>query len=100
MSKIDQEIKKIEILKKKQKEIGQSNLYSIDKIFWLIEDCKRYGTEPFAGLARSGFIAIEIINSLVNKEIISNTEKDNFMQSINTITKEILKNKKISKKLL
>ena len=98
MSKIDQEIKKIEILKKKQKEIGQSNLYSIDKIFWLIEDCKRYGTEPFAGLARSGFIAIEIINSLVNKEIISNTEKDNFMQSINTITKEILKNKKISKK--
>ena len=98
LSKIDQEIKKIEILKKKQKEIGQSNLYSIDKIFWLIEDCKRYGTEPFAGLARSGFIAIEIINSLVNKEIISNTEKDNFMQSINTITKEILKNKKISKK--
>ena len=51
-AKLIKKLKKLRYWKKK-KEIGQSNLYSIDKIFWLIEDCKRYGAEPFAGLARS-----------------------------------------------
>ena len=25
------------------------------KVYWLLEDCRRYGTLPFAGLARAGF---------------------------------------------
>ena len=29
-----------------------------EKIYWLLEYCKRYGTLPFAGLARAGFIAV------------------------------------------
>ena len=33
-------------------------MYMIDKIYWLIEDCKRFGTYPFAGFARCGFVAI------------------------------------------
>jgi len=96
--KIDEDIKKIEILKKKQKRVKESKLYSIDKIYWYIEDCKRYGTEPFAGLARSGFIAVELLNSMVNKKIIKNYEKDLFFQNIQSITSEILNNKNLSKK--
>jgi len=96
--KIDDEIKKIEILKKKQEAVKNSKLYSIDKIYWYIEDCKRYGTEPFAGLARSGFISVEILNSLVNKRIIEKKEKDEFLQSIQTVTSEILNEVNLSKR--
>ena len=95
--KIDEEIKKIQILKTKQNDVKKSKLYAIDKIYWYIEDCKRYGTEPFAGLARSGFISVEILNSLVNKKIIKKQEKDVFLQSIQTITAEILNNVNLSK---
>lgn len=33
----------------------------IEKIYWLLEDCKRYGTLPFAGVARVAFIAVQIL---------------------------------------
>lgn len=99
LSKINKEIEKIKILEIKQNEIKKSKLYSIDKIYWLIEDCKRYGTEPFAGLARAGFIAVEILNSLVKKGIINNKEKNEFMQSLSSITTNIIADtNKLSKK--
>ena len=97
ISKINEEIKKIEILKKKQNHVKNSKIYSIDKIYWYIEDCKRYGTEPFAGLARSGFIAVELLNSMANKKIIEKHEKELFFQNLKSITSEILKNKSLSK---
>lgn len=96
--KINDEIKKIEVLKQKQEYVKKSEIYSIDKIYWFIEDCKRYGTEPFAGLARSGFIAVELLNSMVNKNIIKKYEKDLFFQNLKSITSEILKDKNLSKK--
>jgi len=99
INKINKEIEKIKILEIKQNEIKKSKLYAIDKIYWLIEDCKRYGTEPFAGLARAGFIAVEILNSLVKKEIINNKEKNKFMQSLSSITTDIIYDaNKLSKK--
>ena len=50
-------------------------MYSIDKIYWFAEDCKRFGTYSFAGLARCGFIAIELLNSFVNEKIITKEDK-------------------------
>ncbi len=98
ISRIDDDIKKIKILKKKQDYVDKSNIYSIDKIYWYIEDCKRYGTEPFAGLARSGFIAVELLNSMLNKGVIHKNEYDSFFQNLKSITSEILNDKHLSKK--
>lgn len=67
-------------------EVINSEMYVIDKIYWLIEDCKRYGTLSFAGLARCGFIAVDLLNSLEKSQIISQQEKYDFFNSINTIT--------------
>lgn len=98
ISKINEDIKKIEILKKKQEYVRKSQIYSIDKIYWFIEDCKRYGTEPFAGLARSGFIAVELLNSMITEGIIKKNEKDLFFQNLKSITSDIIKDKRLSKK--
>jgi len=52
------------------------------RLYWLIEDGKRYGTLPFAGLARAGFIAVQMLRSLVAVGALS--EKD-FQQFLSTI---------------
>jgi hypothetical protein len=85
----NKDIKLIEELKNRQIIIQKSKLYEIDKIYWLIEDCKKYGTLPFAGLARSAFIAIELLNSLKDKNIINQDEKLNFLTNIKTVTSEM-----------
>lgn len=84
-----EDIKKIEILIQKQKVIEKSNLYEIDKIYWLIEDCKKYGTIAFAGLARCGFIAVDLLNSVEEKGMISESEKIDFITDIDTITSDL-----------
>ena len=87
---INREIEKIKVLKNKQNTIQKKNIYPIEKIYWLIEDCKNYGTSCFAGFARCGFIGIELLNSFVNEKIISREEKKEFLSSINSITSKMI----------
>ena len=78
------DIGKLGKLKKRQEIILTSKLSPIEKIYWLLEDCKRYGTLPFAGLARAGFIAVQLLQSLVQVGILSTHDYDNFMTSLNS----------------
>jgi phosphohistidine swiveling domain-containing protein len=79
------DIKKINKLKIKQEILDRSKIYPLNKIYFLIEDCKKFGTLPFAGLARCGFIAIDILNSFVDAQIMNLEEKDTFLNSIKNI---------------
>ena len=83
------DIDKIAELKRRQICIHDSQLGIIAKMYWLIEDCKRYGTLPFAGLARAGFIAVQILKSLVFVGILTNKDYDSFMSSLNTVGSQI-----------
>ncbi|KOF56751.1 hypothetical protein AGR56_08690 [Clostridium sp. DMHC 10] len=83
------DIKKIMELKKRRELIYNSNLDIISKIYWLLKDCSIYGALPFAGLARCGFIAMELLNSIVNNGILSQYEYQGFMKSLNTVGSKI-----------
>ncbi|MFN8673738.1 MAG: PEP-utilizing enzyme [Candidatus Sericytochromatia bacterium] len=83
------DIEKVELLKVKYNEVINSNLSIIDKIYWLTEDCKRFGTLPFAGVARAGFIAVQFLKSFVDIGIFSQDEYNLFLNAINTISKEL-----------
>ncbi|WP_234122408.1 PEP/pyruvate-binding domain-containing protein [Clostridium hydrogenum] len=83
------DIQKIMELKKRRELIYNSNLDIISKIYWLLKDCSTYGTLPFAGLARCGFIAIEFLNSLVNNGVLSQNDYQCFMKSLNTVSSKI-----------
>ncbi|MDR2643743.1 MAG: hypothetical protein LBC74_13230, partial [Planctomycetaceae bacterium] len=83
------DLQKIEILKTRYEWITKSALPVIDRIYWLSEDCKRFGTLPFAGIARAAFIAVQFFKSLVATEIISQIEYDEFMGSLCTVAKEM-----------
>ena len=56
---------------------------------------------PFANLARMAFVAISFLNSMVEKKIILNSEKENFINSIDLVTTKMLLSKnKMSKEKL
>lgn len=61
----------------------------VTQIYWMLEDCKRYGTLPFAGLARAAFIAMQILDSLVKKNILSEAQKAEFLNDMNTVSKRM-----------
>lgn len=84
-----EDLAKVRMLERKYDEVMDSQLSITDKIYWLIEDCKRYGTLPFAGLARAGFIAVQFLRSFVDLGILTPADLDRFMNSLSTITKEL-----------
>ena len=80
---------KIDVLAKRLTTIGNAKIDKISRIYWLIEDCKRYGTLPFAGLARAGFIAVQLLQSFVTAGILDATEHATFMASVDTVGSRI-----------
>lgn len=84
-----EDIVKISVLENNYKKIIQSNISIVDKIYWLIEECKTYGTLPFAGVARAGFIAVQFLRSFVNIGIITGKEYDAYMNSLDTVNKKM-----------
>lgn len=82
---------KIEILEKRCEKILSSDLEETEKIYWLLEDCKRYGTLPFAGLARAAFIAVQMLRSMVSQGIISEEDYQLFMNDVNTVSSNMNK---------
>lgn len=84
-----EDIKKISILEDNFNKIMQSDISRVDKIYWLIEECKAYGTLPFAGVARAAFIAIQFLKSFVSIQIITKDEYDAYMNSLDTVNKKM-----------
>ena len=86
---------KLDILNRRRKVLEESNVDHLKRIYWLLEDAKRYGTLPFAGLARAGFIAIQMLRSLVDIKILSQSDYDLFISSISTISGQMADDKVI-----
>lgn len=80
---------KIDKLNQRYDRIINSDLSKIEKVYWLLEDCKRYGTLPFAGLARAGFIAVQMLQSLEKCGVISRADYDAFMNGVKTVSSEM-----------
>lgn len=89
-------IKKLESIQESLRDPGVSTLGS------MVEDCIRLGTEPFAVLARHGFIARSLLLSLVKEEVFSSEDLARFHASVRTVASDLvsdigkLKNGKLS----
>jgi adenylylsulfate kinase-like enzyme/phosphohistidine swiveling domain-containing protein len=80
---------KIDLLAQRFPAICNAEIDKISRIYWLIEDCKRYGTLPFAGLARAGFIAVQMLQSFVEVGVFNAGEVATFMASVDTVGSRI-----------
>ena len=84
-----EDLAKLDTLKARQAGVVRSGMSSVDKIYWLLEDCKRWGTLPFCGLARAGFIAVQFLRGFVKLGIMSQQDYDAYFLSLDTITNGI-----------
>jgi phosphohistidine swiveling domain-containing protein len=87
---------KISVLATRQENRGKLNFDSlapsasvISDVLFLIDECKHFGTRPFAILARHAFIAKSLLNTAVEKCAISSERACEFLQSIHTIASKI-----------
>ena len=85
--------KKITTLQDKHRMILDSKLEIEEKIYWLLEYCKRYGTLPFAGLARAGFIAVELLRSMVSIGLLNEQERGLYMGELSTVGKNMARDR-------
>ena len=80
---------RLRLLPKRRERLLSSDTNLIEKIHWLLEDGKRYGTLPFAGLARAGFVAVQMLQSFVSVGLLSQEEAEKFYSSLKTVSKEL-----------
>lgn len=83
------DLEKTGILTENHRKIMDSGISTVDKIYWLIEECKTYGTLPFAGVARAAFIAVQFLKSFVKMSIITENEYHAYMAGLSTVSKKI-----------
>jgi phosphohistidine swiveling domain-containing protein len=83
------DISAVATLEQRLAELDNLDLPSLDRIYWLVEICKKYGTLPFAGIARCAFVAVQIMNSLVTHDLMSGDEREQFYGSVRTVTSKL-----------
>lgn len=66
--------------------VVESDLDPLIKAYYLLEDCKEYGTLPFSHLARSAFVAVSFLKSAVETGVLSKQAKDDFLNTIHTVS--------------
>lgn len=86
IERTEQDLRDIDRLESRFQAISQSELPSLERALVLLEDCRRYGTLPFSHLARSAFVAVTLLKSAVERQIISQAAMDAFLNSIRTVT--------------
>jgi phosphohistidine swiveling domain-containing protein len=80
---------KINTLIERREQLLTSSADPLERIYWLLEDAKRYGTLPFAGLARAGFIAVQMLKSLVTVGVFSQGDYDAFIGGVSTVSGQL-----------
>ena len=89
--------KKIDILNARREELMASQADPLARIYWLLEDAKRYGTLPFAGLARAGFVAVQMLKSFVSVGVFSQHDYDAFMKGVSTVSGQLTSDRAVWK---
>lgn len=89
-----QDATKLDTLNTRREELLASGADSLERIYWLLEDTKRYGTLPFAGLARAGFVAVQMLRSLVAVGVFSQGDFDSFIGGICTVSGQLASDRK------
>ncbi len=80
---------RIAVLASRRRQLYEGETDPVSRIYWLLEDCKRYGTLPFAGLARAGFISVILLRSLVAEGVMTGAERNCFINNLDTVSSQL-----------
>ncbi len=77
------------LMQRRFEEVKNADLDPLAKAFILLEDCRRYGTLTFAHMARSGFVAMALLESLERVSATTSDETTAFLRSISTVASRL-----------
>jgi len=80
-----EQLNQISFLEQRFEKLAEAALDPLSKAYALIEDCRRYGTPPFAHLARAAFIASSLLHSLERIAVTTSEQTESFLKSLNTV---------------
>jgi glutamine kinase len=87
------DLEDVALLATRRQELLASDMTDIAKICWLLRDCSRYGTRPFAGLARAAFVAVKILKSMVDKGLISDEQSHRVFANLNGASGDLIRDR-------
>ena len=94
-TRLHDDIKSIDELSIRREQILDSELQTIDKIFSLLDDCKRLGTLAFSHAARAGFVAVTWLKDCVAEAAIKDDRRLSFLKSVTTVAGEFQKDRSV-----
>ncbi len=87
---LKKELDSLENFEKNIKRFKYLKISEVQKIHFHIHNLKKFGTLPFAGIARIAFITTKILKSFVLLKVISTNELAKFYEGIELCTNDIL----------
>ena len=73
--------------------VDHVGLRPIERVFALLDDCRRFGTLAFSHAARAGFVAGTFLRSFVATQLFTEPRRQEFMNSVSTVAKEFERRK-------
>ena len=90
LRRIDEDVDTADIdrLEERYESIVAADLPPLKKAYYLLEDCRRLGTLPFAHLARTAFVATSLLRSLERIGVLTAAQRSAFQNSLDTVARE------------
>ena len=89
--RIDKDYELINILSDRHSKTTHTVKDPLERAFILLDDCRRFGTLPFAHLARSAFVAVTLLRGAERMGAISAKAIDSFLSTIRTVSHSFTK---------
>lgn len=85
IDRVDGDLRAVDRLVGMQRVVHDDGAPSLRRALALVDDCRRYGTLPFAHLARSAFVATAWLRSAVEVGVISDDDRSAYLRSVDTV---------------
>jgi hypothetical protein len=87
MARVDSDYAVLAQLDRRYDALQRRSMLPLDLAFELLEDCRRFGTLPFAHLARSAFVAVSLLRSLERVGVTTREDSSAFLASLESVTR-------------
>ncbi len=84
----EEDTEKIDLLESRYEQIVNADLLPLEEAYYLLNDCRRLGSLPFAHLARTAFVATSLLRSLERIGVLTAEQRSAFQNSLNTVARQ------------
>lgn len=87
VARLEADLADIATLDRRYTSLAASGIAPLDQVYELLEDCRRFGTLPFAHLARAAFVAVALLRSLERAGVTTSADTSAFLASLDSVTR-------------